>query len=265
MIFYIYMYENKINGKVYIGQTKDSLAKRYGRDRYKCSTKFYNALQKYGLDNFEQYIFKIVETQEEADQEEIYWIAEMRIQLGKENVYNIREGGARGKFSEDALKKMSLAQKGRKHSKEQNEQHSITMTGRKQSEETKKKKSESMIGYQHSDETKKKISEKAKGRDMSKAVAKSAELRRGKPMLEETKRKISEAEKGKICSEDTKRKISEANSGENNINSKLNNQKVSKIRELYALKYSLDTLAEMFLVSKITIYNVVTNRSWKKQ
>ena len=93
MPFYIYAYENKITGKVYIGQTIATLDVRYKRDKYKGSHRFYNALQKYGLGNFERWVFKVLDTLQEADQEEIYWIAEMRSQLGRDNVYNIVDGG----------------------------------------------------------------------------------------------------------------------------------------------------------------------------
>ncbi len=42
----VYKYTNSLNGKVYIGQTRNSLAKGRGYDR--CPA-FYNAIQKYGL------------------------------------------------------------------------------------------------------------------------------------------------------------------------------------------------------------------------
>jgi hypothetical protein len=53
----IYKAQNKINKKVYIGQTKRSLATRKAEHKYasqsdKTNSKFYNNINYYGFDNF---------------------------------------------------------------------------------------------------------------------------------------------------------------------------------------------------------------------
>ena len=51
----IYVHVNKVNGKIYIGQTKsENLNRRWNTDGsgYKTNTHFWNAIQKYGWDNF---------------------------------------------------------------------------------------------------------------------------------------------------------------------------------------------------------------------
>ncbi len=65
----IYMHKNKINGKVYIGQTKRNLTKRWGRNGigYKDSPIFWKAIQKYGWDNFEHILIAEDLTKEEAN------------------------------------------------------------------------------------------------------------------------------------------------------------------------------------------------------
>ena len=56
-IFKVYIHNNIINQKKYIGQTKQSLARRFRNgDGYKHCPHFYSAIQKYGWDNFEHYI-----------------------------------------------------------------------------------------------------------------------------------------------------------------------------------------------------------------
>ena len=63
MVGYIYKYENKINHKVYIGQTVD-LVNRKSCHKYKATfekNKFYNAVRKYGWDNFDFDIIAQVE------------------------------------------------------------------------------------------------------------------------------------------------------------------------------------------------------------
>ena len=51
----VYVHVNKINGKIYIGQTKQTLEQRY-KNGYEHCRHFWNAIQKYGWDNFEHII-----------------------------------------------------------------------------------------------------------------------------------------------------------------------------------------------------------------
>lgn len=65
MVGIIYKYTNKLNGKVYIGQTIHENARK---NEHKCHAKsrphtqsaFYNAIDKYGWDNFEYTVLKTV-------------------------------------------------------------------------------------------------------------------------------------------------------------------------------------------------------------
>lgn len=69
------MHRNKINDKVYIGQTNQKPERRWRNgEGYKDSPKFYNAIQKYGWNNFEHIILEIGNNQNWANEREQYWI-----------------------------------------------------------------------------------------------------------------------------------------------------------------------------------------------
>ena len=70
----IYMHKNKINGKVYIGQSCN-INVRWHPSSYQSSSYFFNAIQKYGWENFEHIILFENLTVEEAKSKEIELIA----------------------------------------------------------------------------------------------------------------------------------------------------------------------------------------------
>lgn len=93
-MYKIYKYTNKINGKIYIGQTKNTLAKRADNGRgYKNCPHFNNAIQKYGLNNFNVEILKDNLTLEEANYWEEYYIKQYDTQ-NRDKGYNLKSGGS---------------------------------------------------------------------------------------------------------------------------------------------------------------------------
>ena len=91
----IYMHKNKINGKVYIGQTYTSLRVRFGKNgiKYKSCPIFYYAIQKYGWDNFEHVILEEnISDVEIANEREKYYIA-LYNSTDRNFGYNIQSGG----------------------------------------------------------------------------------------------------------------------------------------------------------------------------
>lgn len=186
----VYIHTNKINNKVYIGQTCQKPENRWGDSgkKYNRNPKFWTAIQKYGWDNFKHEILESNLTLEEANIREQYWI---KYYNSVEDGYNIQSGGNNYIMSQEHKDKISKA-----------------LTGRKLSEETKEKLSEiakqrtgeknPFYGKHHSEESKLKMSESKKG----------------KSLTEEHKQKISNAIKGenhpnygKHLSEETKKKI----------------------------------------------------------
>ena len=201
------------SGKIYIGQT----CKKYVNDRwrnglgYMACPLFWNAIQKYGWDNFEHKIIYTDLTKEQANTLEIELIAKYKA-LGIS--YNYHKGGneQRGKIvREETRRKMSESQR-----------------GHKVSEETRTKISESHkglvirpAGFHHSEETKKKISEANKGKKRSKEFSEAISKRQlGRECSEETRKKISDSLTGnpklvgRKVSEETRRRMSEAHKGE---------------------------------------------------
>lgn len=98
-MFYIYIYTNKLNGHQYIGQT-NNIQKRYNghkSDSFNPNSHSYNyplhnAIRKYGLNNFSFEIIETVETPEQANEREEYWIKEKKSHVS-EGGYNITFGG----------------------------------------------------------------------------------------------------------------------------------------------------------------------------
>ena len=99
----IYCHINKINGKRYIGQTHD-YARRCFPSNYKGCTKFYNAIQKYGWENFEHVILEDNLTLVEANQKEEEYI---KLYNTIEDGYNLKSGGLNNELSLESRQKIS--------------------------------------------------------------------------------------------------------------------------------------------------------------
>jgi group I intron endonuclease len=111
---FIYTITNKLNNKIYIGQTIQKNPRSRWRNhvyeaKHNKETQCVvdKAIAKYGTENFEFLVIEAHSTSEELNQAEIYWIEHLRNALGKENVYNLLDGGQNGKHSEETRKKMS--------------------------------------------------------------------------------------------------------------------------------------------------------------
>lgn len=76
--FKVYKITCKVNNKVYIGQTIESLSQRFNRhmgyQKDEHDTKFYRAIRKYGKEKFYIELLEEVSSQEELDKREYYWI-----------------------------------------------------------------------------------------------------------------------------------------------------------------------------------------------
>ena len=174
----IYAHINKINGKVYIGQTcYKNINQRWRHgEGYKHSPHFYNAIQKYGWENFEHIIlFEDICGYELADAIERELIQKYQSN-NSEYGYNISSGGSYGRTLTDETKnKIRISKIGDKNPNYQKSPSYITRQrmsashkGIKQSDEwiNKRKRvgeQNGMYGRTLPKESKELISKKTKG------------------------------------------------------------------------------------------------------
>lgn len=111
-MYCVYAHINKITGKIYIGQTKQGSTNRWNQG-YKDCPKFYNAIKKYGWDNFIHIVLVDNLTCEEANILEEEFIKKFDC---IKNGYNIKNGGGNCEIAEETRKKISEKRSGQKAS-----------------------------------------------------------------------------------------------------------------------------------------------------
>lgn len=193
MYGYIYLTENLINHKKYIG--KKSSKKFLGTDYLGSGKILKEAVNKYGKENFTVTMIDTAETLDELNEKEIYYISKYNAQAD-ENFYNISKGGLDG----------GPLFKGHTHTDETKQRISNKVKGTKNG----------FYGKHHSEACREIMSEKRKQRTTSDETRlKMSKAHIGIKFTEEHKRKISESQKGekgnnwgKTLSDNVKQKIS---------------------------------------------------------
>lgn len=151
----IYKITNCINGKCYIGQTRRSLNERLNSHvRERKSRPLYNAIRKYGWDNFQVDILEQCEV-EDLNDKEIYWIS--RKNCLYPNGYNLTTGGNQYSHNQYTKNKISRIRQGIKFSSVHIENIRKSRLGTTIPEEQKRKMSNSHKGVVHSHETREKL------------------------------------------------------------------------------------------------------------
>lgn len=109
--FIVYKHTNKLNGKIYIGLTKNIKRRWIGKGQaYSGSPLFFKALQKYGWENFEHEILFENLSEEEAKKKETELIIEYRSNQSKYG-YNLTLGGECNIPNEEVKQKISITNK----------------------------------------------------------------------------------------------------------------------------------------------------------
>ena len=201
----IYRITNKLNGKSYVGQTRQKLSRRIsGHKSSKVKRGIDAAIAKYGWENFTVEVIEECSV-ERLNAREKFWIAALNSKAP--NGYNLTDGGDGGlNPSKETRLRMSLAKKGciswfkgKKMSAEQKAKVSAnhadvrgeknSFYGKRHTEEARAKMSLAKKGKSHkphSQETRAKIAVSNKGKHSH---------NKGKHLSEETKAKMSAARK----------------------------------------------------------------------
>lgn len=168
----IYKITNKINNKIYIGQTTGSLQNRWWhhcKPSSECVC-LSRAIQKYGRENFTIEQIDCACSFDELDVKERYWI-EYYDSMDKQKGYNLQSGGHKNHvFSEETRLKLKNSLKNSVKFKEscrsesRRRKLSESHKGLKQSPETIAKKIKHHIGRKASDECRQRISDSRIGR-----------------------------------------------------------------------------------------------------
>jgi len=161
----IYKITNKINGKVYIGQTIKSLSSRFKTHLNEKYQKFaiHRAIEKYGKENFDIVQIDSAVTKEDLNKKEIYWISFYN-SMNKDFGYNLKEGGNSSVLCEESRKKIAKTHLGKKYTTERKLNISNSLKGRRLSEEHKNNLSISHSQKKLSEDHKKKCTKHFQGK-----------------------------------------------------------------------------------------------------
>lgn len=183
------------SNRVYIGQSWNIDKRKKDHRNYKGATILANSIKKYGFDShFFEVVHELpndVEQKVLDDYEQLYIDAYRNCGLV---LMNLKEGGSKGKHSEELRRKMSIAKqgmgKGRVQSEEWKTKRGLAQVGNKH-----------FLGKTHSDETKLKMRVSAIGKPKSKDHAqKCAEV--GKLQAVKNQKKVFQLSKsGEILKE----------------------------------------------------------------
>ena len=142
----LYIHTNKISNKKYIGITNQIPASKRWKNGfgYKKSPRFFNAIVKYGWNNFYHQIIYENLTKEEAETLEKEYIKKYDT-TNEQYGYNMQKGGGITNLSELTKYKIKVANTGKKHSLQTRKKMSLSHIGKQK-----------CLGYKHNETTRQK-------------------------------------------------------------------------------------------------------------
>jgi group I intron endonuclease len=200
----IYLVTNTIDGKRYIGQTRQSLAKRWGQHCLpdKRSKRYlFDAIVKHGREHFIIESLIDVDSQELADEFESEYI--QRYLTLVPNGYNLRTGGKVSQLSPETKLKISRKHKGKKLS----EEHKQKIKAGVNRPEVLARVATGMKGKHHTPETRERMRQAHLGKP---APWKSVEWTEEQKLAASKRMMGNKHLLGHFPSEETRRKISES-------------------------------------------------------
>lgn len=241
-MFYIYIVQNLINKKIYVGKTNDPKARwrnhlscaRGGKEKYSQKYQYlHKSIIKYNETNFLFQVIEGFETETESFDAEMFWIEFFR-SWDHNYGYNLTRGGE--------------GTSGKIVSRETKNKIRIKATGRRHSKETKIKISNAGRLRINSIETRNKISKSNKGRKLTK-----------KQRLANSERQL-----GKVLplSQIENMKKS-AKNGESSPVAKINNSQALEIRKLHAEGMMIKDIAKIYNVGSTCISYIVNRKTFK--
>src|SRR3990167_5955989 len=200
----VYMILNRINGKKYIGSSKDVYNRwnqhltelRKGKHTKHIQAAYY----KYGEESFVFMVIEIIKYLDQLTTREQYWkdFYKSYDRIYGYDICRYASSTLGYKHTEKTKKKISLAHNGKINSEETRGKISLANKG----------ENHPLFGKHHTEETRKRMSLIHIGKHLSKENKEKISLAlKGKPLSEETKKKMSLSGKGKPKSEETKIKM----------------------------------------------------------
>ena len=175
----IYRIINKLNGKIYVGQTINFKQRmgQHKRDSSKSRPGIDMAIAKYGWENFSVEIIEECSV-EQLNEREIFWIAALNSKAP--SGYNLTDGGdGIVGCTDETRAKLAAASKGHEVSEETRTKIGIASKNRHPNEETIAKMVAAHTGKHHSEETRAKLSAMNKGHKLpAKSCAKISAAKR---------------------------------------------------------------------------------------
>ena len=222
----IYLITDTTTGLQYVGQTSQTIKKRFNNHACNKSSLIGQTIKEHGRENFTIDVIEICDTVEQANEREKYHIAKFNTLYP--NGLNLTRGGREGGFSEATLKRMSEGQKRRYANPEEHEKSSKAANREPLSEEHKANISAGLKKHYSDPENIQKLCEIRQKQYTPELRAQRARESTGRKHTEETKKKQSESAKRRAQTPEGHTHLLAMNAKSNEIQAEKRRQKLEQ-------------------------------------